>query len=352
MDSPQTIEPTFATYERLFGAHENWYGTEYILSKYPSPLASLYCSMFNFPNLLKITDASYSVNDCTAADLAALYNNNEVLKKLTNVEISFSSIKAVVENNQEETLDIIANTHNPDFSEEENILIRLACRENMKEIASILLQDQKVDISGNDYECILFACKDSNSVELLKTLCSERTISSPNQSSNWLNILCETNNWEGFEIILQQDNIVVPDDLFETCCSYLYVEGVELLLLYADIGQDKLINCLKNASKFGDEQLITLILQYTDVDARVEDNYCIKIACAYGNLNVVKLLLKHGAVDIDVHADYCLMQAIDNGHTDIALEILVNYKVLLGLGVMKQMFYNMKVLQIMYKGKN
>ena len=77
-----------------------------------------------------------------------------------------------------------------------------------------------------------------------------------------------------------------------------------------------------NACKSDNDELVNVLLEFSDIDPSVDDNYAIRMASIYGHVAVVDRLLQDGGVDPSNYKNYAIRLASGKGHIAVVNRLL------------------------------
>lgn len=83
------------------------------------------------------------------------------------------------------------------------------------------------------------------------------------------------------------------------------------------------VGYLSYAARFGQFEMVKLLIEEYNMDPTMENNETIKYACESGHYRITQYLLSKGA-DVHVDQDYLLLSACSNGHAEI-VKLLLDY---------------------------
>ncbi|MBP3687413.1 MAG: ankyrin repeat domain-containing protein [Alphaproteobacteria bacterium] len=187
-----------------------------------------------------------------------------------------------------------------------------ACRKGNAEIAKLLLQDERFDVSKVFDECLHMACFMGQD-KLVKAMLEDGRfdVNKKNQNGQTpLMCACEKDRADVVKLLLQDEKIDInkEDDWERTCfdmaCRKGNAEIAKLLLQDEWFDVSKVFDeCLHKACFMGQDKLVKAMLEdgRFDVNKKNQNGQTpLMCACEKGRADVVKLLLQDERTKVDV----------------------------------------------------
>ncbi len=197
--------------------------------------------------------------------------------------------------------------------------IRLSSRYGHVEIVKLLLLDPRIDPTTNNNEALMWASRKGYR-EIAELLLSDHRIGPLSRDGGEIVSAITNDHFDVAEIIIKYGKITHPTSYVKamhTACVRGSADIVRLLLSNSETNLSTNGNRAINVVSRCNDDPDVVLPQDERIDPSADDNEAIILASKYGNSEIVKLLLQDKRVDPSARDNMAIRSAFEGLHRDV-----------------------------------